>query len=98
MAHTKSQGAANRTVNVAGKRRGVKRYSGQLVNAGEIIIRQKGTKFYPGKNTGMGKDYTLFAKINGIVSFRNMTGTKRGQKAVDILPEAEKATKAKAKA
>lgn len=93
MAHTKSQGAANRTVNVAGKRRGVKRFSGQLVNAGEIIIRQKGTKFYPGKNTGMGKDFTLFAKIDGVVTFRNMTGSKRGTKTVDILPAKEKSSK-----
>ncbi|MBN1915600.1 50S ribosomal protein L27 [Candidatus Dojkabacteria bacterium] len=86
MAHTKSQGAAKRTVNVAGKRLGVKRFSGETVNAGEIIVRQKGTKFMAGKNTGLGKDYTLFAKTDGVVFFRNMTGVKRGKKAVDILP------------
>lgn len=96
MAHTKSQGAANRTVNVAGKRLGVKRFSGETVNAGEIIVRQRGTKFHPGKNTGMGKDYTLFAKAGGVVSFRNMSGTKRGKKAVDILPAGEKTVKEKA--
>ena len=86
MAHTKSQGAANRTVNVAGKRLGVKRYSGEKVSAGSIIIRQRGTKFHPGKNTGLGRDHTIFAKIEGVVLFRNMTGDKRGRKAVDITP------------
>ncbi len=86
MAHTKSQGAASRTVNVAGKRLGVKAYAGEVVSAGSIILRQKGTQFYPGKNADLGRDYTIFAKIDGVVSFRIMTGKKRGKKAVDILP------------
>ena len=86
MAHTKSQGAANRTVNVAGKRLGVKRYSGEVVNAGSIIIRQRGTKFHPGKNAGLGRDHTIFAKETGVVTFKNMTGKKRGQKSVEITP------------
>lgn len=85
MAHTKSQGSAKRTVNVAGKRRGVKRFGGQKVNAGEILVKQVGTKFHPGKNVAMGKDFTIFAKIEGIVSFRNMTGVHRTQKFVDVL-------------
>lgn len=86
MAHTKSQGAANRTVNVAGKRLGIKRYSGEVVPAGSIIVRQRGTKFHSGKNTGLGRDHTIFAKETGTISFRNMTGKKRGQKAVEITP------------
>lgn len=87
MAHKTSAGGANRTVNVAGKRLGVKRYGGEKVSAGTIIVRQRGTKVHPGKNTGMGKDHTLFAKIDGVVSFRNLTGSKQGQKAVDIVPK-----------
>ena len=84
MAHTKAQGAANRIVNVAGKRLGLKRAAGQLVNAGTIIVRQRGTVFFPGRNTGMGKDFTIFAKEKGYVSFRNRTGAKRGKKYIDI--------------
>lgn len=85
MAHTKSQGAAKRIVNLAGKRRGVKRFGGQTVKNGEILIRQVGTKFHPGKNVGMGRDYTLFAKTDGVVNFRAMTGHHRGQKFVDVI-------------
>ncbi len=85
MAKTKSGGAAKRTVDVAGKRLGVKKFGGQAVIAGNIIIRQRGTKFHPGKNVGMGKDHTLFALAKGVVSFRKMTGYKRGQKAVDVV-------------
>lgn len=87
MAHTKSQGAAKRTVNVAGKRLGVKRFAGQAVNAGTIIVRQKGTRFHPGENTKMGRDFTIFASEDGVVSFRNMTGYHRTQKYVDIVTE-----------
>ncbi len=84
MAHTKAQGAANRTVNVAGKRLGIKRFAGQKVSNGTIIVRQKGTKFHPGINTKMGRDFTIFSTIAGFVSFRNMTGPHRGQKYVDV--------------
>lgn len=85
MAHTKAQGAAKRTINIIGKRRGVKRFGGQFVKNGEILVRQVGTKFHPGKNVGMGKDFTLFAKSDGYVSFRRMTQYHRGQKYIDIL-------------
>ena len=88
MAHTASVGSVKRTVNVAGKRLGIKRFGGQLVRSGEIILRQRGSEFYPGKNASQGKDFTIFAKIDGYVSFRNMTGYKRGKKYVDILAEA----------
>lgn len=87
MSHTKAQGSAKRIVNTAGKRRGVKRYSGQFVNNGEILVRQLGTKFHPGKNTGIGKDFTIFAKSDGYVHFRKMTGHHRGQNYIDIVLE-----------
>lgn len=87
MAHTASVGSAKRTVNVRGKRLGVKKFGGEFVKAGEIIIRQKGSKFYPGKNADSGRDFTIFSKISGYVSFRKMTGFKRGQKYVDILAQ-----------
>ena len=87
MAHTASVGSVKRTVNVAGKRLGIKRFGGQFVKSGEIILRQRGSEFYPGKNAGEGKDFTIFAKADGYVSFRKMTGFKRGKKYVDILSE-----------
>jgi large subunit ribosomal protein L27 len=66
------------------QRLGVKRYSGEVVTAGTIIVRQRGTRFHPGYNVGLGKDDTLFAKAHGTVKF----GTRRGRKLVDIvLPE-----------
>ena len=64
---------------------GVKRYGGEDVNAGEIIVRQRGTKFHPGRNVGRGKDDTLFALSAGSVAF----GQRRGRKVVDIVPAAE---------
>jgi large subunit ribosomal protein L27 len=69
MAHKKAGGSSRNGRDSAGKRYGVKRYAGQKVRAGSIIMRQKGTKIHPGENVGMGKDYTLFAKIDGIVAF-----------------------------
>ncbi|NIR13104.1 MAG: 50S ribosomal protein L27 [Desulfobacterales bacterium] len=69
MAHKKAGGSSRNGRDSAGKRYGVKRFAGQKVRAGSIIIRQKGTKIHPGENVGMGKDYTLFAKIDGIVAF-----------------------------
>ena len=63
------------------QRLGVKRYSGEVVTAGTIIVRQRGTKFHPGYNVGLGKDDTLFATANGVVKF----GTRRGRKLVDIV-------------
>jgi large subunit ribosomal protein L27 len=56
---------------------GVKRFSGQWVQAGNILVRQKGTRIYPGENVGMGKDHTLFARINGIVKYENKGGDKK---------------------
>lgn len=87
MAHVKSGGSAKRTVDVAGKRLGVKKFGGEAVKPGDIIIRQRGTKTHPGLNVGMGKDHTIFAKQIGFVSFRMLTGHKRGRKIVDVVPE-----------
>ena len=69
------------------KRLGVKRFGGQQVSAGEILIRQRGTKFHPGVNVGRGGDDTLFALESGAVQF----GTKRGRKTVNIVPETAQA-------
>ncbi len=69
MAHKKAGGSSRNGRDSAGQRFGVKRYSGQKVRAGNILVRQKGTKLHPGINVGLGKDYTLFAKIDGTVTF-----------------------------
>ncbi len=61
---------------------GVKRFGGQVVNAGEILVRQRGTKYHPGSNVGVGKDHTLFALSAGAVEF----GSRRGRKVVNIVP------------
>lgn len=70
MAHKKAGGSTRNGRDSQSKRLGVKRFGGQLVNAGSIIVRQRGTHFHPGENVGCGKDYTLFAKIDGTVVFR----------------------------
>ncbi|MFO7709495.1 MAG: 50S ribosomal protein L27 [Desulfobacterales bacterium] len=69
MAHKKAAGSSRNGRDSAGQRRGVKVYGGQKVKAGNIIVRQVGTLFHPGHNVGLGKDYTLFAKIDGIVAY-----------------------------
>jgi len=71
MAHKKGQGSVRNGRDSHGKRLGVKRFGGQLVNAGTIIIRQRGSKFHPGVNVGVGRDWTLFALIDGGVRFDN---------------------------
>ena len=69
MSHKKAGGSSRNGRDSAGHRYGVKRYSGQKVSGGSIIVRQVGTKIHPGNNVGLGKDYTLYAKIDGIVTF-----------------------------
>jgi large subunit ribosomal protein L27 len=81
MAHTKAQGAVKGNRDSRAKRLGVKIYGGQVVKAGGIIVRQKGTKFRPGKNVDMGKDYTLFALTAGVVKFKTLLG----KRIVDIV-------------
>lgn len=83
MAHAKSQGSSTNGRDSYGQRLGVKRYGGQCVNAGEIIVRQRGTKFLPGTNVGRGSDDTLFAKISGVVQFE---WAKRGKQQISVYP------------
>ena len=71
MAHKKGQGSSRNGRDSQPKMLGVKRFAGQFVTGGSIIVRQRGTKFYPGTNVGIGRDHTLFAKIDGIVEFRD---------------------------
>ena len=71
MAHKKGQGTSRNGRDSNAKRLGVKRFAGQTVTGGSILVRQRGTRFHPGVNVGRGKDDTLFAKIDGIVEFRN---------------------------
>ena len=77
MAHKKGQGSTTNGRDSIGKRLGVKRYGGQVVKAGEILVRQRGTTFHPGENAGIGSDYTIFSKIQGLVKFENMTRKKQ---------------------
>jgi large subunit ribosomal protein L27 len=77
MAHKKGQGSTTNGRDSIGKRLGVKRYGGQAVKAGEILVRQRGTTFHPGDNVGIGSDYTIFSKVQGLVKFENMTRKKQ---------------------
>jgi len=72
MSHKKAGGSSRNGRDSAGQRRGVKKYGGQKVAAGNILIRQRGTKIHPGNNVGIGRDYTIFAKIDGIVAFERL--------------------------
>jgi large subunit ribosomal protein L27 len=71
MAHKKGQGSSRNGRDSQPKMLGVKRFSGQFVSGGSIIVRQRGTRFYPGVNVGIGRDHTLFAKVDGIVQFHD---------------------------
>ena len=84
MAHKKAAGSSKNGRDSAGQRRGVKIYSGQRVKAGNILVRQLGTKIYPGANVGMGKDYPLFAKIDGTVAYERLG---RSRKKVSVQAE-----------
>jgi large subunit ribosomal protein L27 len=77
MAHKKAGGSSRNGRDSNGQRRGVKRFGGQWVSAGNVLVRQLGTKVHPGNNVGMGKDYTLFAKIDGIVKFERMGRSRK---------------------
>jgi len=81
MAHKKAGGSSRNGRDSAGQRFGIKRFAGQRVLAGNILVRQKGTKLHPGNNVGLGKDYTIFAKIDGIVAFERF-GKKRKRVSV----------------
>lgn len=82
MAHVKAGGTAKGNKDSVSKRLGVKIYGGQNAAAGNIIVRQKGTRYFPGNGVNMGKDYTIFATVPGIVTFI----TKRGKRYVSVLP------------
>lgn len=83
MAHKKGMGSSRNGRDSAGQRRGIKIYDGQRVQPGNILVRQIGTRIYPGRNVGMGRDYTLFAKIPGTVKYLQ-SGTR---KSVAIVPD-----------
>lgn len=84
MAHKKAGGSSRNGRDSHSKRLGVKRYGGELISAGSIIIRQRGTQVHPGENVGIGKDHTLFAKVTGTVSF-SIKGALR-RKVASVIP------------
>jgi large subunit ribosomal protein L27 len=86
MAHKKAGGSSRNGRDSESKRLGVKRYGGQVISAGSIIVRQRGTEFHAGENVGMGKDHTLFAKIEGKVQFAIKGAMRR--RTVSIVPVA----------
>ncbi len=93
MAHTKAGGSAKNLRDSNPKYLGVKRSDGQMVRTGEVLVRQRGTKIMAGKNTGVGKDHTLFALANGIVKFRsarktNFDGRSVVRRVLDVMPVA----------
>jgi large subunit ribosomal protein L27 len=84
MAHKKGQGSSRNGRDSPGQRRGVKIYAGETVKAGNILVRQLGTRIHPGVNVGMGRDYTLFSKINGIVRYERVG---KDRKRVSVYTE-----------
>ena len=83
MAHKKAGGSSKNGRDSNGQRRGVKRFSGQVVKAGNILVRQLGTKIHPGTNVGLGRDYTLFAKVDGVVKYEDFG---QDRKRVSVYP------------
>ncbi len=88
MAHKKGVGSSRNGRDSAGKRLGVKRFGGQFVTAGNILVRQRGTKIHPGLNVGLGRDFTLFALVDGTVAFQRLG---KDRKKVSIVPAEEPA-------
>jgi large subunit ribosomal protein L27 len=84
MAHKKAGGSSKNGRDSNAQRRGIKIYGGQKVNAGNILVRQLGTRIHPGENVGMGKDYTLFALVDGVVAYER---SGRSQKKVSVYAE-----------
>lgn len=83
MAHKKAGGSSRNGRDSQGQRRGVKIFGGESVRAGNILVRQVGTRIHPGKNVGMGRDFTLFAKIDGVVQYDRLD---KERKRVNVLP------------
>jgi large subunit ribosomal protein L27 len=88
MAHKKGQGSSRNGRDSQPKMLGVKRFAGQFVTGGSILVRQRGTKFYPGVNVGIGRDHTLFAKIDGIVAFHDKGERGRFISVSPVVPVA----------
>ncbi|WAS04176.1 50S ribosomal protein L27 [Synechococcus sp. C9] len=88
MAHKKGSGSTRNGRDSNAQRLGVKRYGGQVVRAGNILVRQRGTAFHPGVNVGLGKDYTLFALVDGVVRFERKGKTRQ---KVSVYPVSESA-------
>ncbi len=86
MAHKRTAGAGRNGRDSPGQRRGVKRFGGQIVKAGNILVRQVGTHIHPGFNVGMGKDHTLFALVDGIVNYRRSGKRGKARMFVSVLP------------
>lgn len=86
MAHKKGGGSSRNGRDSNSQRLGVKKFGGELVIPGNIIVRQRGTKFHPGENVGIGKDHTIFATVQGYVVFERMRG-RDGQKQISVYPE-----------
>jgi large subunit ribosomal protein L27 len=87
MAHKKGQGSSRNGRDSQPKMLGVKRFAGQFVTGGSIIVRQRGTKFYPGVNVGIGRDHTLYAKIDGVVDFKDKGERGRFVTVMPIVAE-----------
>ena len=85
MAHKKAGGSSRNGRDSAGRRLGVKKYGGELVLPGNIIVRQRGTKFYPGENVGIGKDHTLFALKDGTVKFESIKRNLKNRKRINVV-------------
>jgi len=83
MAHKKAGGSSRNGRDSPGQRLGVKRFAGQFVKAGNILVRQKGTVIHPGENVGLGRDYTLFATVDGVVKYERKDRTR---KRVTVIP------------
>jgi large subunit ribosomal protein L27 len=91
MAHKKGGGSTRNGRESESKRLGVKRFGGEFVIPGNIIVRQRGTKFHPGQNVGMGRDYTIFSKIQGYVVFEAFQHGRKRISVYETLPQAESA-------
>ena len=88
MAHKKAGGSSRNGRDSAGRRLGVKTFGGEIVVPGNILVRQRGTKFHPGANVGIGRDHTLFATVTGAVEFHTSTG---GRTYISVAPQASEA-------
>ena len=86
MAHKKAGGSSRNGRDSAGQRRGVKRFGGQVVLAGNILVRQVGTRVFPGNNVGMGRDFTLFSKVDGVVKYEKYVRKRRVLTRVHVEP------------